>query len=533
MAGFNRRAKPLKAGTSLADITGLSITNPSDGDLLVYDSATGIWVNAHALRGVYTLVGSLSLTTLAVSGNATVTGTLGVTGAVTLGSSLSVTGNATISGTTSVQALTVAGLLTGAGFSFSGNGTVAGNLSVSGTLAVTVGMTLAGSLVVSGNITGTNLFLSGLATIGAGLTVVGSGSFGGNLSAGTLSVSGNASIGGTITLGAGALYSDRSIVFLDDKVTPATLYMGSQNVLSLRTASIVEGAGLPTAASANGSLYLRTDGDMRSTLYYRNLSQWTPLTDNTGDVDFLLNDYFERQEYLAVPMLTADSAAFGAISVSSTTISADRAVFTFAGAERARINAKGQIVSMTTGTSAGTAPAYVDPPDFAGVIIPGIVAQSNFTALCLDTYSDVGVSQNSHFAFRRSRSNQMGGYGQVISGDRVGSISYQASNATTFNYSAQINSYIDGTPAGDTPGRLELNTTRVGANSPSLALRIDSAGLISAQASSKFGVIDSFGVGAQTATFVAANKPGVATTAPTQWLTINLNGTDYYIPCFL
>ena len=38
--------------------------------------------------------------------------------------------------------------------------------------------------------------------------------------------------------------------------------------------------------------------------------------------------------------------------------------------------------------------------------------------------------------------------------------------------------------------------------------------------------------GAQTATFTATNKPGTATTAPTKWLPINLDGTKYYIPCW-
>jgi hypothetical protein len=41
-----------------------------------------------------------------------------------------------------------------------------------------------------------------------------------------------------------------------------------------------------------------------------------------------------------------------------------------------------------------------------------------------------------------------------------------------------------------------------------------------------------YGTGAQTATFSATNKPGSGTTAPTQWLTLNLNGTLFYVPCW-
>jgi hypothetical protein len=37
-------------------------------------------------------------------------------------------------------------------------------------------------------------------------------------------------------------------------------------------------------------------------------------------------------------------------------------------------------------------------------------------------------------------------------------------------------------------------------------------------------------VGTQTATFVATNKPGSATTAPTKWLPITCDGATFYIP---
>jgi hypothetical protein len=39
--------------------------------------------------------------------------------------------------------------------------------------------------------------------------------------------------------------------------------------------------------------------------------------------------------------------------------------------------------------------------------------------------------------------------------------------------------------------------------------------------------------GTQIATFTAANKPGTATTAPSLWLPIQLNGTTYFQPCWL
>jgi hypothetical protein len=39
--------------------------------------------------------------------------------------------------------------------------------------------------------------------------------------------------------------------------------------------------------------------------------------------------------------------------------------------------------------------------------------------------------------------------------------------------------------------------------------------------------------GAQTATFLASNKPGTGTTGPDKWIPFNLDGTTHYVPAFL
>lgn len=52
-------------------------------------------------------------------------------------------------------------------------------------------------------------------------------------------------------------------------------------------------------------------------------------------------------------------------------------------------------------------------------------------------------------------------------------------------------------------------------------------------AGSQIGVIDTVPTtGAQTATFIATNKPGAATGAPTNWLKFTVGGTAYWIPLF-
>jgi hypothetical protein len=46
------------------------------------------------------------------------------------------------------------------------------------------------------------------------------------------------------------------------------------------------------------------------------------------------------------------------------------------------------------------------------------------------------------------------------------------------------------------------------------------------------GIVGQAVTGAQSATFSATNKPGSAASAPSKWLSVTLDGTQYYIPCW-
>lgn len=204
MPGVARRSKPLKARTTLAEVTDFNVANPADGDLLVYDGDAGLWTNLKALTGNYSIDGALTAGqatitgALAVGGNQTIAGTLGVTGGVSLAAGLTVAGASSLAAAALSGALTVAGsttlagALTGAGFSFSGSGTIAGDLTVVGTLN-------AGTLVLD-DITVDDITATG------NIILAGTGYFGGNVEmAGNLLVSGNvggAYIGSTGNIGA-------------------------------------------------------------------------------------------------------------------------------------------------------------------------------------------------------------------------------------------------------------------------------------------------------------------------------------------
>lgn len=193
MPGTTRRSKPLKGSTLLADVSGVTITNAADDDLLAYDLATSVWVNTKSLTGDYTITGTLTVNNitlgaaltvgtdltvtndLSVGGDASVTQTLTVAGASTLASA-TITGAATVGST-----LGVTGTLTGSAFSFSGNGTITGTLGVTG--ATTLGTTTTAGLTASSlTVSGASLF-SDVVTLSDDLNV--SGNLSGQAIAGT------------------------------------------------------------------------------------------------------------------------------------------------------------------------------------------------------------------------------------------------------------------------------------------------------------------------------------------------------------
>lgn len=76
-----------------------------------------------------------------------------------------------------------------------------------------------------------------------------------------------------------------------------------------------------------------------------------------------------------------------------------------------------------------------------------------------------------------------------------------------------------------TPGGTGI-TLQITARSGGTALQLVGAGVGSPALIANSTVV----AGLQTATFVATNKPGSGTTAPTKWLPITADGATYYIP---
>ena len=115
----------------------------------------------------------------------------------------------------------------------------------------------------------------------------------------------------------------------------------------------------------------------------------------------------------------------------------------------------------------------------------------------------------------------------------------------TFSLLEDVDPYVPSMPVTgngqlvlDAQGEMTINSPTPGGTGITLTLNARTGGtalaLVGSGAGAPAFIANTTVVaGAQTATFVATNKPGVATTAPTKWLPITADGATYYIPLWL
>lgn len=113
---------------------------------------------------------------------------------------------------------------------------------------------------------------------------------------------------------------------------------------------------------------------------------------------------------------------------------------------------------------------------------------------------------------------------------------------STFSSLEDVDPYVPSMPVTgngqlvlDAQGEMTITSPTPGGTGITLTLNARSGGtaleLIGSGAGAPAFVANTTVVaGAQTATFVATNKPGSGTTAPTKWLPITADGATYYIP---
>ncbi len=149
----------------------------------------------------------------------------------------------------------------------------------------------------------------------------------------------------------------------------------------------------------------------------------------------------------------------------------------------------------------------------------------NFTA------GDAGVSgDGGGFGCAGGNAATDGNGGNVLFGSGIG-----AGTGVNGDIQFRPGGTLKGTYSGATRGLTLLSSTSgftldVKASGTAATAAIQAAGTSAGEVALRINT--SATTGAQTATFTATNKPGTATTAPTKWLPINLDGVKYYIPCW-
>ena len=160
-----------------------------------------------AVAGTLAVTGATSLSSLITSGNATIGGTLGITGGLTIPGTLSVTGISTLTGAVGMgSTLNVTGLSTLASLGVTGAATIGTTLGVTGlstlgSLAVTGASTLDSLAVTNAATIGTTLGVTGLSTL-ASVSVTGAATVGSTLGVtGNTTLTGDLAANGNTTLG--------------------------------------------------------------------------------------------------------------------------------------------------------------------------------------------------------------------------------------------------------------------------------------------------------------------------------------------
>jgi len=218
-------------------------------------SAKTITLGSSTLALGSTTTGLAGLSSLGVTGNATVGGTLNVTGATTLSSTLGVTGNTTLGGTLGVTGATTLSSTLGVAGDFAVNtnkftvAATSGNTSVGGTLSVTGNSTLAGTLAVTNDFSvNTNKFnvaaSTGNTSIAGTLGVTGAATL-----SSTLDVTGNLSVNSNkFTVAAG---SGNTAIAGTLAVTGAATFSSAVNMSGQKITNLAE----PTADSDAATKY--------------------------------------------------------------------------------------------------------------------------------------------------------------------------------------------------------------------------------------------------------------------------------------
>ena len=168
---------------------------------------------------------------------------------------------------------------------------------------------------------------------------------------------------------------------------------------------------------------------------------------------------------------------------------ADQVAISTSGTGRITVDASGRLLVGTSAARSnffGTTLSAVTQTEGTG----GAIGRGSLSVINND------VSNNPPYVLLgRSGAATLGSNATVISGSRLGTLTFHGADGTSFIEAATVAGEVDGTPgASDMPGRLVFSTTADGAPSPTERLRIDSSGRVGIGTASPGQALDVKGI---------------------------------------
>ena len=252
-----------------------------------------------------------------------------------------------------------------------------------------------------------------------------------------------------------------------------TLTGGTINTASFSPASLVVGSGSVTAPSFSFS------GDSNTGLYSPSGDVFGITTSGTGKltVDNTTAPVKEVFSGIFYPVATQVD-----VGTDANQIPLNQYLGSMAFQDSASVTITSLVVSPGTtnnllvGTSTarsnffGTTLSAVSQIEGTG----GAAGRGSFSVINND------VSNNPpYILLGRSGAASFGSNALVVSGSRLGTLTFQGTDGVNFDEAATVAGEVDGTPGtNDMPGRLVFSTTLDGASSPTERMRIDNAGRV-------------------------------------------------------
>ena len=188
---------------------------------------------------------------------------------------------------------------------------------------------------------------------------------------------------------------------------------------------------------------------------------------------------------------------------------ADQLAVSINGTERITVDGSGRLLVGTSTARSnffGTTLSAVTQTEGTG----GAIGRGSLSVINND------VSNNPPYVLLgRSGAATLGSNATVISGSRLGTLTFHGADGTSFIEAATVAGEVDGTPgASDMPGRLVFSTTADGAASPTPRMQIDNAGNINTYTTGNFSLALGTSSGAGTTNFLLVgvyNRTGTVT----------------------